>query len=122
MKSYLFLLLPLAICSSFAARAQQYVYAVAADSVVTADANLQREDSLLTIYINHLAEHSQLPYDSIRKIEQDSAHKFIRLLLKRNAVENGYVLDDNTPCPIPDEKVLFILKERVKPVLRKKPK
>jgi hypothetical protein len=78
---------------------------------------MEEEDSILTAYVNDLAVHSNLPYDSIRKLEMDSASRFAYVRVKEfftsgRAAKGGLTVSGDG-YPFDSLSVVFVLKERM---------
>ena len=115
------------VCSHFTTTAQTVatIYNIQTQepidlaNLIVPDSLLSIQDSLLRIYMNGLARSSRLSYDSIRRIEQDTAYKIIYVDIRFVAKENGVDLPGTQPVPLDDAELRFIFKERTIPDLRK---
>jgi|GEM_PF-4680255 len=78
-----------------------------------------KDDSMLTDYVNYLATHTNISYDSIHRLEQDSAFKIVSSFFKLSCEKKGVTLTDNTVYPMDSATIAFISRRRLKTSSRK---
>jgi len=73
-------------------------------------------DSILTGYVNYLAAHTNLSYDSIHNLEQDSAFKMVRNFYRRTGPRGPFfIVDTDGGISHLDSATLsFLIKRRLK--------
>jgi hypothetical protein len=74
-------------------------------------------------YVNYLATHTTLSFDSIHHLEQDSALNVVAATFgKRKHPKNTYFDDSSADAevhPLMPDELEFVLKERLKPRSKK---